>query len=99
MRPPQLTEGKQACVQLRRKACDLLDPTTLYNSIPVVHPKVHVVASVQCGSIGRFPVEALKDEPVLDTKGWWKLAIAIAEKDMKMLSNVFDIAKFELSRM
>ncbi len=71
---------------------------TLHDTMPMLHPKVRVVASVECASIGRFPVDT-STAPVRDTKGWWTLASGVAKQDLQRLGGVFELAKKELSRM
>ncbi len=71
---------------------------TLHDTMPMIHPKVRVVASVECAGIGRFPVDT-STAPVLDTQGWWKLASGVAKQDLQRLGGVLEVAAKHLSRM
>eukprot|EP00974_Lingulodinium_polyedra_P017564 1704055-Lingulodinium_polyedra.AAC.1 len=55
-------------------------------------PMTHNVPEFPC--IAKYPVDAWEEAgaPWMSTKGWAKLCMKVAEKDLSNLQHVFDIA-------
>eukprot|EP00974_Lingulodinium_polyedra_P062825 6065419-Lingulodinium_polyedra.AAC.1 len=45
--------------------------------------------------IAKYPIDEWEEAgaPMMTTKGWAKLCLKVAEKDLKNLQNMFDVAK------
>eukprot|EP00974_Lingulodinium_polyedra_P035106 3372628-Lingulodinium_polyedra.AAC.1 len=56
-------------------------------------PMTHVVEGFPC--IAKYPIDECEEAgaPTMTTKGWAKLCLKVAEKDLKNLQNIFAVAK------
>ncbi len=57
-------------------------PKDLYASIPIIHPKMHVVAGLPIAAVGRFPIELAQKEawPEICEITWYVIAMTIAQQ-------------------
>jgi hypothetical protein len=58
-------------------------PQELYASIPIIHPKMHVVAGLPIAAVGRFPIELAQKEawPEISEITWYVIAMTIAQQE------------------
>ena len=78
-----------------------MTPEELKEVVPVSLPMTHVMDPDLYPGVSRFPVAEweARGEPVITTAGWCKLAMKVANKNLKDLSSVFEVAQKELSRL
>ncbi len=71
----------------------------LYGSIPVIYPKVHVVAGLPIRAIGRFPIrQAIKEEwPEIREENWYMMGLVISSTDKQNLVKVFYLCNKKLA--
>jgi hypothetical protein len=58
-------------------------PKELYASIPIIHPKMHIVEGLPIAAVGRFPIALAQQEawPEICEKTWYMIAMTIAQQE------------------
>ena len=58
-------------------------PQELYASIPIIHPKMHIIPGLPIPAVGRFPIQQAESEgwPEIDEKTWYMMAMTIASQE------------------
>jgi hypothetical protein len=71
----------------------------LYESIPVIYPKVHVVQGLPIRAIGRFPIrQAIKEEwPEIREENWFMMGLVISATDKVNLLKVYYLCNKKLA--
>ena len=72
----------------------------LYESIPVIYPKMHIIPGLPVPAIGRFPIKQAIEEdwPEIKEDNWYMMALAIASTDVENLSKVYYLCNKKLAR-
>ena len=72
----------------------------LYESIPVIYPKMHIIPGLPVPAIGRFPIKKAIEEdwPEIKEENWYMMALAIASTDVENLSRVYYLCNKKLAR-
>ncbi len=57
-------------------------PKELYASIPIIHPKMHIIPGLPIPAVGRFPILLSESEawPEIDERTWYMMAMTIASQ-------------------
>jgi hypothetical protein len=75
-------------------------PQELYASIPIIHPKMHIVPGLPIAAVGRFPIVLAQKEawPEICEKTWYMIAMTIAqqEKNRQEFPKVFALCNKKL---
>ena len=75
-------------------------PRRLYASIPIIHPKMHVVPGVPIAAVGRFPIVQAQSEawPEICERTWYVMAMTIAQqaRSQKEFPKVFALCNQKL---
>ena len=74
------------------KAAEKCTAAELFDTTPVTFPMTHLYEEFP--GIAKYPVDKWEREGnlVLDAKGWCKICLKIAEKDMDNLGTIFETA-------
>ncbi len=64
------------------KAGKKTTPKDLYASIPIIHPKLHIIPGLPIPAVGRFPIQLAESEgwPEIGGKTWYMMAMTIASQ-------------------
>ena len=90
--PEQLDDAIKGCSAQFYMASKKLTPAELQDAIPMGFPMSHLIDGIPC--IAKYPIDLweINGAPMMTTKGWAKLCMNIAEKDLDNLQHVFDTA-------
>ena len=82
------------------KAIAAATAAELMGIIPITVPKLNPLekTNVNIPGVGQIDIDNYDKagKPILDQEGWWRLAYAVAQKDMSALPDVVDLAEKRL---
>jgi hypothetical protein len=75
-------------------------PKELYASIPIIHPKMHIIPGLPIPAVGRFPILLAESEawPEINERTWYMIAMTIASqiKNQEQFPQVFALCNQKL---
>jgi hypothetical protein len=75
-------------------------PQELYASIPIIHPKMHIIPGLPIPAVGRFPILLAESEawPEINERTWYMIAMTIASqmKNQEQFPQVFALCNQKL---